>query len=57
MKGQKNVEMIVVIGQDTVIEKGRNIFKKEDLKVGDRLVIIGSPNEQGQIEAKLIMVF
>jgi hypothetical protein len=32
-------------------------IKKDDLKVGDQVVIIGSPNEQGQIEAKLIRIF
>ena len=30
---------------------------KDSLKVGDHVVIIGSPNEEGQIEAKLIRVF
>src|SRR3989344_915458 len=29
---------------------------KEGLKVGDRAVIIGSPNEEGQIEAKMIRI-
>jgi len=57
VKGQADVEKLIIINQNTVIEKGRETIKKEDLKVGDRAVIIGSPNEQGQIEAKLIRVF
>ena len=57
IKGQNNVERVVLINADTAIEKGRTTIKKEDLKVGDNLVIIGSPDDQGQIEAKLIRVF
>ena len=57
VKGQGDVEKVIIITKDTTIEKGREKIKKEELKVGDRVVIIGSPNEQGQIEAKLIRVF
>jgi len=57
IKGQGNVEKIIIIKEDTVIEKGRMAVKKDDLKVGGQVVIIGSPNEQGQIEAKLIRIF
>ena len=39
------------------MKKGRETVKKEDLKVGDWVVIIGSPNEKGQIEARLIRLF
>jgi len=39
------------------MKKGRETVKKEDLKVGDWVVIIGSPNEEGQIEARLIRLF
>jgi len=57
IKGQGDVEKIIVIKEDTILEKGRTTIKKDDLKVGDRVVIIGFPNDQGQIEAKLIRVF
>jgi len=57
MKGGNDVEKVIVITKDTTITKGRNTIKKEELKVGDQVVIIGSPNEQGQIEAKLVRVF
>jgi hypothetical protein len=56
IKGQGDVEKVVVVGKDTVIDEGRKTIKKEDLKVGDCAVIIGSPNESGQIEAKLIRI-
>jgi hypothetical protein len=57
IKGQGDLEKIIVINEDTILEKGRMAIKKDDLKVGDQVVIIGSPNEQGQIEAKLIRIF
>jgi len=57
IKGQAEMEKIVLIKDDTVIEKGRTKITKNDLKVGDQVVVIGSPNNQGQIEAKLIRLF
>ncbi len=57
IKGKGDLEKIIVIKENTILEKGRMAIKKDDLKVGDQVVIIGSPNEQGQIEAKLIRIF
>jgi len=57
VKGQGDVEKVILITKDTAIEMGRDTLKKEELKVGDSIVIIGSPNEEGQIEAKLIRLF
>jgi len=57
VKGRGDVEKVIITTEDTVIQKGRETIKKEELEVGDQIVIIGSPNEEGQIEAKLIRVF
>ena len=57
VKGRGDVEKLIITTKDTAIQKGRETIKKEELKVGDQIVIIGSPNEEGQIEAKLIRVF
>lgn len=61
IKGRGDVEQVVVVSiDDTVVKQGRATLKdgfKDSLKVGDRVVIIGSPNEEGQIEAKLIRIF
>ncbi len=54
VKGNDNVEKTILVSENTVIKKGRETLKVSDLKTDDRVVIIGSPNEQGQIEAKLI---
>ena len=57
IKGQGDMEKIILISEKTTIEKGRDTIKKEELKVGECVVVIGSPNQEGQIEAKLIRVF
>jgi hypothetical protein len=57
IKGQDNVEKVIVFAKDTTITSGRRTIAKTDLKVGEQVVVIGSPNEQGQIEARLIRVF
>ncbi len=56
IKKKEDTEKMIVINEDTIIKKGKEITKDE-LKVGDQVVIIGSPNEEGQIEAKLIRTF
>ena len=57
VKGSDNVEKTVLVSDKTTITSRRETIKTSDLKVDDRIAIIGSPNEQGQIEAKLIRVF
>jgi hypothetical protein len=57
VKGRGNVEKVIIVTEKTVIKSGRKDIKFSDLKIGDMVVIIGSPNEKGQIEAKLIRVF
>jgi len=54
VKGRDNVEKIVVVSADTSIMSLRNAIKISDLKVNDNIVVIGEPNDQGQIEAKFI---
>jgi len=56
VNGRDNMEKIVISNKNTVIKKGSE-NSEEALKVGDRVVIIGSPNKTGQIEAKLIRIF
>jgi len=57
IKGQGDVEKLIIINQSTIIKRGMDTIKKEDLKIGDIVVVIGSPNGEGQIEAKLIRIF
>lgn len=54
--GNEGVEKVIRIGGDTEIRKFRDTLKASDLKVGDTTVILGSPNANSEIEAKLIRV-
>lgn len=54
--GNENVEKTVLIKSDTAIIRFRDQIKSSDIKVDDNVVVIGSPNEQSQIEAKLIRI-
>ena len=56
-KAKDDVEKTVLVSDSTIIQKGREKVKLSDLKVDEEIVIIGSPNDEGQIEAKLIRVF
>lgn len=54
--GRDNMEKVVLVKNDTVIKNQKEDVKKDALKANDFIVIIGSPNESGQIEAKIIRV-
>ncbi len=56
-KDKDDVEKTILVSDSTIIQKGREKVKLSDLKVDEDIVIIGSPNEEGQVEAKLIRVF
>ena len=54
MDDKDKVEKVVLVNDNTEIRRMRDKINKEDLKVDDFIVVIGDPNAQGQIEAKLI---
>jgi hypothetical protein len=56
VQGRDNAEKAILLGKDTIIKRLRDTISASDLKVGDYVVIIGSPNDAGQIEAKLVRV-
>ncbi|MEK9165996.1 MAG: hypothetical protein AAB525_04045 [Patescibacteria group bacterium] len=56
MNGRGDIEKIIITTPDTIIKKGMQTIN-DNFKVGDQVVVIGTPNEQGQIEAKLIRIF
>jgi hypothetical protein len=49
-------EKTIIIDIKTDIRSFRNSIKAEALKVGDFVTIIGEPNNQGQINARLIRI-
>ena len=47
----------MLISDATTIRRGRTAATRADLALDKRVIVIGSPNTQGQIEAKFIRVF
>ncbi len=56
INGSNNTEKIVVLKNDTVVRRLSETISPNDLKTDDYVTIIGSPNDAGQIEAKLIRI-
>lgn len=56
VEGTDNIEKSVLIKDDTSIRQSRSNFKASDLKVGDFVIVIGAPDQNGQIEAELIRI-
>lgn len=54
--GSDKVEKIIVLKDSSVINRWRETIKAADLKVGDVIMVVGSPNAQSQIEAGLVRV-
>jgi hypothetical protein len=54
VRGREDVEKIIIVNDGTVIKRLMETIKITDLKIDDQVVIIGEPNDAGQIEAKLI---
>ena len=56
IKDQANLEKTILITDKTAIIRDRQNIRLSDLKVDDKIVVIGRPNDQGQIEPNLIRV-
>jgi hypothetical protein len=57
VRGKDDVEKAVIIEEGTTtIKKLKDTLKVSDLKTNDLIVIIGEPNDAGQIQARLIRV-
>ena len=50
------VEKSILVGSSTPVRQFRQMLSPSDLKVDDTVIIIGSPNSNSQIEAKLIRI-
>jgi len=56
MNGVGNLEKIILINNDTIIRNQRDNLKANELKIGDNIVVIGEPDNEGQIKATLIRI-
>ncbi len=56
VNGSDNVEKVILVDETTVIRRQMKNITLSDLNVSDTIVVIGEPNDLGQIQAKLIRV-
>jgi hypothetical protein len=56
IKGQDNMEKSVLVESNTSIVNARKNITLADIKSGDNVVVIGDPDNSGQIDAKFIRV-
>jgi hypothetical protein len=56
VEDKNNTEKVILIKDDTQIQEMREIVPVNNLKLDDFIVVIGTPDTQGQIEAKLIRI-
>ena len=54
ISSQSNAEKVILINDKTLILRNRETIKASDIKIDDRVLVIGSGTAQGQIEAKFI---
>jgi len=57
IKDRDNKENTVAVTDKTIIKLGRDSIQLGDLKQNDQVVVIGSPGDNGVINADLIRVF
>jgi len=57
VKDKDNKENTVAVTDKTLIKNGRNDMQLSDLKQDDQIVVMGSPDENGVVNAVLIRVF
>ncbi|MFA5009345.1 MAG: hypothetical protein WC534_02055 [Candidatus Paceibacterota bacterium] len=56
IKDRNNLEKIVLINEKTSIRSFNNDISKEDLKIDNHVVVIGEPDENGNIISRLIRI-
>jgi hypothetical protein len=57
VKGQDEPEKEILIGTSTPIRRYHDVVASTTLRAGDTVVVIGEPNDQGQIQASFVRVF
>jgi len=56
LRSPENVEKVILISKKTYIVRQRQEIELRDIKNGDHVVVIGSPDNKGRIEARLVRV-
>ncbi|MFI5205567.1 MAG: hypothetical protein ACHQVK_01370 [Candidatus Paceibacterales bacterium] len=56
VKGQSDVEQMIIVSSKTFLMKGAVKISLADIHINDTVVVIGSPDATGKIQAELIRV-
>lgn len=56
IENSDGIEKMILIADDTVIRRFRERVKTNGLKIGDFVVVIGAPNNNAQVEAKIVRI-
>jgi len=56
VRGKNGIEQIIKISNDTEIRRFKGVIQLKDLNIDEPIVVIGEPNDSGQIIAKFIRV-
>jgi len=56
IKGPGRAEEVIVINKNTIIRNFKDIASTSDLTIGKPLIVIGQPQENGEISASLIRI-
>ncbi len=56
IENKDGIEKSVLITDDSVVKRFRETVKPEDIKIGDFVVVIGAPNNDAQVEAKIVRI-
>lgn len=56
VQDRDGVEKVIRLSSDTSIVEFREKISEQNIKVGDFVVVVGSPNTSSEIEAKLIRI-
>ncbi len=56
VQGPNEAEKVIIIGPQTIIRNMRNPATTTDIHMGQSVIIIGEPDNQGQIDASIIRI-
>ncbi len=56
IEGPDNVEKIILTEPGTIVRKMRESLTPQDIRLDDEVIVLGSPDQKGTIEAKLIRI-
>lgn len=57
IKNRDNQENTIRVSEATIVNRGKETLTAGDLVVGDKIVVVGKPQDDGVIDAHLIRIF